>query len=493
MAKLRIAVEWLGGTYHGVEWPPSPLRLYQAMIAGYAVHRRDDAALEAAMRHLETLDAPVIFAPRAEGRSPVASAVPDNDGDKALDLLAKGEHARARKKTRETLSIRIRRARAFEGAVVYEWDAVPETVGHMDAFRTIAESVSAVGHGIDAAVARVALAERPAPPGGVRYAPCPEARLRLNVPYPGVFDVLEERYRRFRGRVRSGGVTGVPEPPHLQAGYLSELALPPVRCEAFRLRDMGDGPLVFDGIRAMEVAAMVRHAVGDAARRAGLSEGTVSELMGHGGSRRIRVQPLPNVGYRHADGRIRRVMLTAPERVAEEDWLDVLGRLIGAELIPAVRRRPIGILAPVPGGDPIFARYCAEAEYWTTATPVVLPGLDGRRGKPRPERSVRRLLRHAGIPDAMAAEVTMEPAALLPGSTMPGRYRRPRHLAEYPCTHMSIRWTTSVAGPIALGAGTGYGLGLFLPADVRRHRASAWSARASGEALEIDSAGESMG
>ena len=491
MAKLRIAVEWLGGTYHGVEWPPSPLRLYQAMIAGYAVHRRGDAALEAAMRHLETLGAPDIFAPRAEERSPVASAVPDNDGDKALDLLAKGEHAKAREKTRKTLSIRTRRPHAFDGAVVYEWDAAPETATHMEALGTIAESVSAVGQGIDAAVARVSLAERPRRPGGVRYASAPEGQLKLNVPYPGVFDVLEERFRRFRGRVRLDGVTGVPEPSHRQAGYLSELTLPPVRCEAFRLRDMNDGPLAFDGIRAMEVAAMVRHAVGNAARRAGLTDETISELMGHGGSRRIRIHPLPNVGYRHADGRIRRVMLTAPESVAQEDWFDVLGRLIGAELIPAGQRGPIGILAPVPAEDPILARYRGEAEYWTTATPVVLPGLDGRRGRPRPERSVRRLLRHAGISEAMAAEVTMEPTALLPGSTMAGRYRRPRHLAQYPCTHMSIRWTTSVTGPLALGAGTGYGLGLFLPTG--SGRASAQLALESRAALEIYSQGEAVG
>ncbi len=491
MPKLRIAVEWLDGVYHGVEWPPSPLRLYQAMIAGYAVNRRGDPSLEAAMRHLETLGAPTIFAPEVEERAPTASAVPDNDGDVTLDLLAKGQHAEARKKARSTMSIRVRKSRSFDGEVTYEWDATTGTVEHFGALRTIAESVSAVGHGIDTAVAQAMLSENAAPAKGTRYTPSPEARLKLNIPYPGAFDVLEERFRRFRGRVGAGRVRGVPEPAHQQAGYVCELALPSVRFEGFLLRDANGGPLAVEGTRAMEVAAMVRHAVGSAARRAGLADAIVSELMGHGGASRIRIQPLPNIGYSHADGRIRRVMLTVPQSVDEDDWLDVVARLTRAELTPPGLREPVGTLAPIKGVDPILARYCGEAEYWTTATPVVLPGRDGRRGRPRPQRAVRRLLRHAGISEAMAARVTMEPAALLQGSSAPRSYRRPRHLAEYPCVHMSIRWRASVVGPLALGAGTGYGLGLFLPTD-RLHHASASEASSTGEAFEVERGLESM-
>ena len=491
MPKLRIAVDWLDGIYHGVEWPPSPLRLYQAMIAGYAVTRRGDPSLEAAMRHLEGLGAPTIFAPEAEERSPTASAVPDNDGDLALELFAGGQHEKAREKARKTVSVRVRKPRSFDGEVTYEWDIATGTAEHFAALRTIATSVSAVGHGIDAAVARATLAENAAPAKGTRYTPSPEAWLKLNVPYPGAFDALEERFRRFRNRVGAGRVGGVPEPAHRQMGYACELALPPVRCEGFLLRDMSGGPLAFEGTRAMEVAAMVRHEVGGAARRAGLTEAAVSELMGHGGAGRIRIHPLPNVGHRHADGRIRRVMLTAPQSVDEGDWLDVVARLTGAELVPLGFREPIGALAPIRGADPILARYCGQAEFWTTATPVVLPGRDGRRGRPRPQRAVRRLLRHAGIAEAMATRVTMEPAALLPGSAAPRSYRRPRHLAEYPCVHMSIHWSASMVGPIALGAGAGYGLGLFLPAD-RRHRASAAETPLPAKVLEIKSGLESM-
>ena len=466
MPTLRVTVDWLDRAYHGVEWPPSPLRLYQAMIAGYAVHRRGDPAFEAAMRHLETLPAPAIHAPEAEKQAPVTSAVPNNDGDRVLALFAEGKRADAFEKARKALTIRVRHPRSFDGAVTYEWEATAETERHLGALREIAESVSAVGQGIDVAVARCELMDRPAFAKGVEYPPSSAGRRRLNVPYSGAFDALEKRYRQFRDHIGPDGIAGVPEPDHQQESYASELDLPPIRCEAFALRDMDERPLSFEGTRAMEVAAMTRHAIGDAAKRAGLAREAVSELMGHGGGRRIRVHPLPNVGHEHADGRIRRVMLTAPESVEEDDWLDVLHRLIGAELIPEGRMEPIGTLAPVSGRDPILAMYYGEAETWTTATPVVLWGRDHLRGRPRPERSARRLLRRAGIAETLVEGVTMEPAGRLRGSAMPARYARPRHLAGYPCQHMSIRWRKPVAGPILLGAGIGYGLGLFLPTRI---------------------------
>ena len=480
MPTLRITVDWLDRAYHGAEWPPSPLRLYQAMMAGYAVHRHGDSAFEPAMRHLESLPVPTIHAPEVEKRSPVKSAVPNNDGERVLDLFARGNRTGAHKKARKTLTSRTRHSRSFKGTVTYEWEATTETARYLAAFEAIAMSVSAVGQGIDVAVARAELVERPTPVKGVRYSPSSTGRRKLNIPYPGALDVLDERHRRFRSRIGVHGVAGVPEPAHQQSGYQSELDLLPIRYEAFALMDLEERPLAFEGTRTMDVAIMVRHAVGVAARRADLASEAVFELTGHRGSRRIRVQPLPNVGHGHADGRIRRVMLMAPKSVDEENWFDVMSRLIWADLIPEGQREPIGMLAPIVGNDPILSKYCGEATVWTTATPVVLPGHDSRRGRSRPERIVGRLLRHAHIPEAMVNGVTMEPTARLRGSDIPARYGRPNHLSKYPCRHMSVRWTRPVTGPVVLGAGIGYGLGLFVPVDDRKWNANLRQAFNSG-------------
>ena len=121
------------------------------------------------------------------------------------------------------------------------------------------------------------------------------------------------------------------------------------------------------------------------------------------------------------------------------------------------------MLAPIAEPDPMLVRYRGEGRCWTSATPVVLPGWDSVRGRVRPERSVRRLLRHAGISESLVERAAFSRRPGLRGSAHPLECRRPRHLARYPCLHLSVEWTVPVRGPLALGAGTGYGLGLFVP------------------------------
>ena len=360
MAKLRVTVDWLEGRYHGVEWPPSPWRVYQALVAGSAMECRRAPELEAALRHLEALSAPVITAPRAAALRAVRAPVPDNDGDVVLALHAKGKATAARKMAAELASLRTRRARRFEGPVTYEWEASAETPGHFQALSAIARSVSAVGQGIDLALARAELLEAPTRPRGVRYTPSPDGRLALGVPWRGGFDALEARYRRERSRIGPRSVATRIEASPRRQGYRSELELPPVRWAAFSLRTLDDRPLIVDGARGTQVAAMVRHAIHHAAKCAGLDAGLISELMGHGGDGRISVQPLPNVGYLHADGRIRRVLLVAPEWVAGDAWRGVVSRLPGAALVAEASGEAVGMLAPLPGPDPMLARYRGE-------------------------------------------------------------------------------------------------------------------------------------
>ena len=465
MTTLRIHIEWLGGAYHAREWPPSPYRLYQAMLAGSAVHERRDPARETALRHLETLPAPAVTAPAVESESEASASVPNNDGDCVLALLAKGRRDAARTLGERLRTRRTRRVRRFEGAVVYDWVATTETSLHFVTLKAMAASVTAVGLGIDTAVARAVLAEHAAPAPGVRYVPDAAGGLRLDVPWPGAYDALECRYRAERRRIAGDSVAMVPEPERCAVRYRSALEPPRLRCAAFALLGPDERPAAFAGTRATEVAAMVRNAVGRAARIAGLDARTRSALMGHGDEvERLRVQPLPDAGHRRADGRIRRVMLVAAPGVDEADWSDVVTRLLAAPLVGEGGTTPVAMLGPVAPADPVLARFRGVARRWTTATPVVLPGHDHRRGRPRPHRAVRRLLRHAGLDEALVEAVTLQPAPTVHGSAHAALYRVPAHLARYPCTHLTVQWVMPFTGPLALGAGTGYGLGLLVPA-----------------------------
>ena len=465
MTTLRIEVQWLGGRYHGAEWPPSPWRLYQAMVAGSGAGRCRNPGLEAALRHLETLPAPVVTAPRAGLLRPVTTRVPDNDGDVVLALHASAKPGAARAKAARLGSLRTRRAWRFTGPVTYEWEATGQTRAHLPALAQLARSVSAVGQGIDLAMARAELLEHPPKARGVRYTPSESGARLLAVPAPGGLDALDARYLRERTRVRADRVQTRFEPEPRTTCYRSELDLPPVRWAAFSLRTPDDRPLIANARRMIEVAAMVRHAIGRAATCAGLEKSVISELMGHGGDRRISPQPLPSVGYRHADGRVRRVLLVAPECVDEDAWRGVVSRLPGTALIAEASGEAFGMLAPLVLSDPMLARYRGTGRRWTSATPVVLPGFDSLRGRQRPERSVSRLLRHAGISESLVERATFERAKRLRGSARPRSYRRPAHLARYPCVHLTLEWTVPVRGPLSLGAGTGYGLGLFVPVE----------------------------
>ena len=157
------------------------------------------------------------------------------------------------------------------------------------------------------------------------------------------------------------------------------------------------------------------------------------------------------------------MLVVAPWIVAEDAWRSVESRLVGAELVAQAGGEPLGVLAPLGERDPMLARYRGEGRCWTSATPVVLPGYDSDRGRVRPERAVRRLLRHAGISEDLVQRAAFSRRPRLRGSTHPLACRRPRHLARYPCLHLTLEWTEPVRGPLALGAGTGYGLGLFVP------------------------------
>ena len=459
MARLRITVDWPEGLYHGVEWPPSPWRVYQALVAGSAMERRRAPELEAALRHLEALPAPVVTAPRAAELEAVRAPVPDNDGDVVLALHAKGKPAAARKMAAKLASFRTRTARRFEGPVTYEWEASAQTAGHFQGLARLARSVSAVGQGIDLALARAELLDAPSRPRGVRYTPSPDGRLALGVPWPGGFDALEARYRRERSRIGAGPVATRIEASPRRQGYRSELELPRVRWAAFSFRTPDGRPLIVDGARTVEVAAMVRHAIHHAAKCLGLDAELIRELMGHGGDGRISVQPLPNVGYLHADGRIRRVLLVAPECVDGDAWRSVVSRLAGAALVSEASGEAVGMLAPIAEPDPMLDRYRGEGRCWTSATPVVLPGYDSLRGRLRPERSVRKLLHHAGVAEVLLERAAFERGSRLRGSAHPLSYRRPGHPRGIrACTSASSgRSRSGARSRSARASGTGSG------------------------------------
>lgn len=466
---LTVSVHWLGPAetprYHGAEWPPAPLRLFQALVA--SAGRRNPAEKErafGALRRLETLGPPDIYAPEPVLVEQVRSAVPNNDGDVVWKLYAQGRVGEARKVRAKAQTFRDRRGRRMSGDLHFVWseDIEPDD---LELLSDLAGGVTHLGLGIDLAAVRVWSSK--SVPEGIAHLPDRRSAIVLEVPYPGVLNALEDRYRHERARVMPHGARkGVSDQyrlEHRSVGYSTTHTLTRNRYAPFRLvsatRQHSDPPQ-----RGMAVAAMLRHAIGQAASDAGLSADEVAEVMGHGGSGRIWAIPLPNVGHAWADGRIRRVMVSAGQDVSQGLWDSVVRRLIGKTLRAEGAAMPSDV-ALEPCEDNVTNLYTTHSQVWTSATPVVLTGLDHRRGKPRPRRAVQRLLRFAGIPAAAVAEVDIEPAGTLPG-TMPAHQAiAPKHLRRYPRTHVTLCFNSPVAGPLYLGAGVGWGLGLLIACE----------------------------
>ena len=216
-----------------------------------------------------------------------------------------------------------------------------------------------------------------------------------------------------------------------------------MRWAAFSLRTPDDRPLIVDGTRGTQVAAMVRHAIHQSAKCLGLDAGLISELMGHGGDGRISVQPLPNVGYRHADGRIRRVLLVAPECVDGDAWRGVVSGLVGAALVAEAPGEAVGLLAPIAEPDPMLGRYRGEgrclderdpggaAEVRQPAGPAASGALGAKAPSPRGHRGGAR--RAGGVRARVAASREHSPAVVpAPGAPRAVSVHAPQRRVDGP-------------------------------------------------------------
>lgn len=467
MPVLQLRVRWLaeGGAaaYHGEEWPPSPGRLFRALLAGAVRPGGAGSRGVAALRRLETLSPPVIHAPAAERLNAVRSSVPNNDGDGVAHEYAADRHVQARKRISSLRTLRTRTGWRVGNPVEYHW-TFAEPDPDPEAFEDLAAGLTLLGQGADLAIAEIRWRDRLPSAPGYRWTPDPMGEAYLPVPGPGEVDRLQQAYRAGRDRIGAGTVRGAREPPTALSPYLDPLAPPLLRAQAFSLRAIDDGPWSLPGTELVRLAAMVRHAVHQATQRAGIDATAITELMGHGGEGRIAILPLPNAGHRWADGRVRRALVVAGPSVAPHHWDALQLRLSQAELTAEGATDPSAILLPVvdPQDDAVLQRYLAPATTWTAATPVILPGFDSRRGKPRPARTARRLLQHAGIPPESVRAIHMHPDPRVHGLAGRGQFFVPRHLQKYPRAYVTIEFHRPVPGPIILGAGSGWGLGLLV-------------------------------
>lgn len=486
MRFLCISVTLQDELFHGKgdndepEWPPSPLRLFQALLAGSHTSCREHEWTEAkaeAFRWLEHHEWPEIVAPDAKPSPAYTLFIPNNDSDKKFER----QDRLASKVARPQRLVPPRCTLEPQRTVHYLWsiddEEWPTARLHTEILCQQARYVLALGWGIDQAVGlgRILSDSEAAELAGRRWRPSPNyvtGQRTWRVPRKGTLQDLERCHLSFVERL------GPPYRPRQepkefdQVAYLSRTELPPRPCAAFELPD----EVAFPQAEANEVAAMLRSLACDRAKEDAGHEfpgGSEAYVAGHVAYKkgltppRFSYLPLPTIGHPHADGMIRRMLIAEPhggdgsqkkwaqQRMRGQTLHDNRGKERGILLDPWRRASPA-----------ILSRYVREAKNWSTVTPIVLPGFDdGEHFKA--EKLCVRSLAQAGLPIDAVSDIWLRKAPFWPGSLHPRLYCCPAYLRHLPAWHARFVFREAIPGPVAIGAGRHCGLGI-LAADEPR-------------------------
>lgn len=493
MAKsLLISVRFLEGRYHGEEdrfqgaegWPPSPARLFQALVAGAARGNEVPLADQQALRWLEQLAPPRIAAPPVRRGTTVKLFVPNNDLDAKGGDPSRLPEIRVGKTWRPCFF-------DAEEAVLYVWDF---DAGSSEAARicNIADRLCQLGRGIDPAWATANIVERnhaatvlDAHPGALR-----EQSGTGAVPSPckGTLDSLIQRHqwRPFSQASQRGKKYTVfaqrPKPSFRRIGYNT----PPRRLH-FELRsENGFAP------QPLRLGASLVTSLRDGAARK-LREALPNEtarvekfVVGQGAGpldlpQRIRIVPIPSIGHEQVSPAIRRIMVEVPVECPIR-FDDLRWAFIGLQPYdPETGALWSGRLVSTDNSQ-MAQRFFAPAQVFRSLTPVALPNVacgrwsneNRKRGSDRlaeeelAAAAVVQALRHAGVRTRpVDIRVQREPfqrrgaraEAFAPGT----------RFLKHTLWHVELRFAAAIPGALVIGNGRYLGLGLMEPATSPRH------------------------
>lgn len=479
---LCIATTFLSDSYHGKEWPPCPARLFQALLAGVStgVYRRHWKEVEPAFRALERQPAPEMVACRYFPGSAYSIAVPNNDSDKAGREWAAGrDYDPSRLRTIKTVAPRRFHANSEAAAHVYYLWPLSDSLA-ADTVRQLTSFLHTFGWGVDMAYADSFVLKRAdkqsltSRQGYAHYKPAETGRLH-NVPAPGYLDDLRAAYLSSTNRQKSEGVNpSIRATGYAQQTYSTSGAeeTPNAR---FILRQLKDAEAFYKVPWAlgMQLAAWLRHAAAEALRQERYKEDFInSYVLGHGNGhgRHLSFVPVPSVGFRHTDGIVRRAMIVGPPgadgSIAELLQLKlssaVLHRLVENGGGPR-KTAPVCQLFEAPA-DNVWPYYTRPSTLWHSVTPVVLHGHNSEHGKfslKKTEQLLHQAFEKAGYPRQMISQLFFQPAPLWPGTEGALQMRVPQHLNRWPRYHVAVQFHEQVAGPLLIGIGQHYGIGLF--------------------------------
>jgi CRISPR-associated protein Csb2 len=480
------------------EWPPSPLRLFQALLDAAASRWRDAAFnqhAKPALEWLETLKPPIIVTPDHEISTPFRIAVPNNDLDFWARPLAKGLVPKKQPnelKTMKTVQrVRLLGPNAECNFVRYLISVSHDYAEYLDILKAAARRITHLGWGVDAVATDVAMmpAHECALLPGHRWQPEHSTGTLLRVPRVGTLQALIQKHQAFLGRFSEGGFTPVQPLTVFQRVCYHCATDPASRPYAvFKLLDDNGDTYRHPHSKLIHLAGMVRHLAIEAMKRnspRGVSDPHAwveRYVAGHRDKadaavdlphRQFSYVPLPSTGHPHTDPGVRRVMIVAP--IGDDDIIEHLARqLDGLQLKPEQQgdlRGPVFLERA--RHDNIARFYTKPATHWASFTPVILPGHDDKKSD-KTRKLIEKTLVQSGIDQpcefewsafshflkSYGAHKYVRDESANDGKRRIG-YIRPDHLLNQTAVHLRLIFEHEVPGPITLGAGRHCGLGTF--------------------------------
>jgi CRISPR-associated protein Csb2 len=500
---LAISMRFLSTTFHGrgdggePEWPPSPLRVYQALVAAAAARWNQRTKLEYAVPALEWLakqHAPtVVAAVGVPSDVKYRLYVPDNVADKVAKAWRGGNNTASIADYRTEKDVRpthlINKNDEFAAVhYLYPIADAAEFAKHKQILIDAARSVTHLGWGVDmvAGNATEMTAEEAVKLAGERWEPSKDGSgTPLRVPRPDTLQALMDKHAAFLGRLAADGFKPVPPlTAFAVVGYGRDTDMVSRPFAAFELRSLDFSRFQpYDPARrTRDVAGMVRNATAILAgqtRPFGWTDANINAFVhghtpdgtdrarGDAADRRFSYLPLPSLEHRPSGihvGAIRRVLIVAPSDHRDAVlWSRVLS---GQELSPVGDTQP-SALRLIDGTEsslrrnPNLRAYVGESSVWSTVTPVVL-----HRHAPQDPGEVRQLFdasfRHAGFSEQVTRHLELEwrQVGFRAGVDLAKRYETPEKLTG-PRYHVRVRFAHPIRGPLTVGAGRYRGMGLF--------------------------------
>lgn len=466
------------------DWPPQPDRIFSALVATWAARGKQEAERRA-LEWLEQQSVPELQYAEGLARTPATVFVPPNDPRSDKKKHAKGVIPTLRsRQPRRFPAMRLNR-QSDSWHVRLSWPHAEPDENVFTALADLARDMSYIGHSTSLTRCRFLL--------GHDAADQDDAGRTQRRIYPGRFAELRKSYDAGRRPSPGAYVAPVKEAGRERTNIFADrwLLLEHVAGE------MPD-------IRACAlVARSIRDALMSGYRKAGLEGKIPEEVSGHDADGKptrlphLAIVPLAYAGFRHADGHVMSFALIPPTEGNLLDGKDFRAALRKAAPVrEAYGRRILTVrtrgttasedsfslrLSPtfeIPAGKRSLnypRLYLGPTATFATVTPMVLDRHLKEKGEAR-EREIADQIaaacRNTGLPEPESVVVDKHSAVVGAPSAYPSgksphwlRWRLPPSLGSRQLTHAVIQFAEPVVGPVILGAGRFFGLGLCRPID----------------------------